>query len=149
MIDTITSKAVLILGRFSPERKLILDRLREELRARRYVPIMFDFEPAKSRDTIETIRILAGMAKFIIADLTEAKAVVQELQAIVPNLPSVAVRFLIKKSEREPGMFDHIRRFPWVLPDAFEYENVEEVIASIKENVIGPAEAKVKELRQK
>jgi uncharacterized protein YjbI with pentapeptide repeats len=91
VIDTITSKAVLILGRFSPERKLILDRLREELRTLHYVPIMFDFDPATSRDTVETIRILAAMAKFVIADLTEAKAVVQELQAIVPNMPSVAV----------------------------------------------------------
>jgi glutaredoxin-related protein len=39
VIDTITSKAVLILGRFSPERKIILDRQREELRTRHYVPI--------------------------------------------------------------------------------------------------------------
>jgi hypothetical protein len=29
----------------------------------------------------------------------------------------------------------------------YEYENLEDVIASIKENVIAPAEAKVKELR--
>jgi hypothetical protein len=146
VIDTITSKAVLILGRFSPERKIILDRLREELRTRHYVPIMFDFEKATSRDTIETIRILAGMAKFIIADLTEAKAVVQELQAIVPNLPSVAVRFIIMKSERDPSMLDHIRRFPWVIDGAFEYENAQEVIASITENIIDPVEHKLKEL---
>jgi hypothetical protein len=65
VIDTITSKAVLILGRFSPERKIILDGLRDELRARHYVPILFDFEQAKSRDTVETIRILVGMAKFV------------------------------------------------------------------------------------
>jgi uncharacterized protein YjbI with pentapeptide repeats len=146
VIDTITSKAVLILGRFSPERKIILDRLREELRTRHYVPILFDFEKPKSRDTIETIRTLAGMSKFIIADLTDAKAVVQELQAIVPNLPSVAVRFIIKKSEREPGMFDHIRRFPWVLDGAFEYDNPEEVIESINDNILEPVEAKLREL---
>ena len=146
VIDTITSKAVLILGRFTPERKIILDRLREELRRRHYVPIMFDFEKPKSRDTIETIRTLAGMSKFIIADLTDAKAVVQEMQAIVPNLPSVAVRFIIKKSEREPGMFDHIRRFPWVLGGAFEYDNPEEVIESINDSILKPIEAKLKEL---
>jgi hypothetical protein len=136
----------LILGRFSPERKIILDRLREELRTRRYVPILFDFEKPRSRDTIETIRTLAGMSKFIIADLTDAKAVVQELQAIVPNLPSVAVRFIIKKSEREPGMFDHIRRFPWVLDGAFEYETTEEVVGAINDSILGPVEAKVREL---
>lgn len=32
VIDTITSKAVLILGRFTPERKAVLDALREERR---------------------------------------------------------------------------------------------------------------------
>ena len=146
VIDTITSKAVLILGRFSPERKIILDRLREELRTRHYVPILFDFEKPKSRDTIETIRTLAGMSKFIIADLTDAKAVVQELQAIVPNLPSVPVRFIIKKSEREPGMFDHIRRFPWVLDGAFEYENSKEIIESINDSILEPVEAKLRAL---
>ena len=146
VIDTITSKAVLILGRFSPERKIILDRLREELRARHYVPILFDFEQAKSRDTVETIRILAGMAKFVIADLTDAKSVLQELQAIVPNLPSVVIRFIMMKSEREPGMLDHIRRFPWVIDGAFEYETVEEVIGSINDSILNPVEAKLKEL---
>jgi uncharacterized protein YjbI with pentapeptide repeats len=97
VIDTITSKAVLILGRFSPERKMILDRLREGLRTRHYAPIMFDFEKPKSRNTVETIRTLAGMSKFIIADLTDAKYVVQELQAIVPDFPSVPVRFINEK----------------------------------------------------
>ena len=43
---------------------------------------------------------------------------------------------------------DHIRRYPWVIKGAHEYEDEEEVIASIKENIIGPAEAKVKELRK-
>jgi hypothetical protein len=84
------------------------------------------------------------MSKFIIADLTDAKAVVQELQAIVPNFPSIPVRFMIKKCEREPGMFDHIRRFPWVLDGAFEYENPEEVIESINDKILEPIEAKFK-----
>ena len=46
VIDTITSKAVLILGRFTRERKAVLDALREELRKRNYLPILFDFEQA-------------------------------------------------------------------------------------------------------
>ena len=146
VIDTITSKAVLILGRFTPERKIILDRLREELRSRGYLPIMFDFEKPKFRNTIETIRTLAGMSKFIIADLTDAKSVVQELQAIVPDFPSVPVRFVIIKSQKEPGMFDGIRPYTWVLEGAFEYENPEEVIDSINDGILEPVEAKLKEL---
>ena len=145
-IDTITPKIVLILGRFSHERKPILNELREALRFRNYVPIMFDFAKPTWRDSIETIRILAGIGKFVIADLTEAKSVLQELQAIVPQLPSVPVRFLIKKSERQPGMLDHISRFPSVIKGALEYESFRETIDSIEYSIIGPVERKLQEL---
>jgi len=40
VIDSITSKVVLILGRFTPERKAILDAIRGALRTRDYVPIL-------------------------------------------------------------------------------------------------------------
>ena len=56
VIDTITSKAVLILGRFTPERKAVLDALREELRKRDYLPILFDFEKPASKDLTGTVR---------------------------------------------------------------------------------------------
>jgi uncharacterized protein YjbI with pentapeptide repeats len=148
VIETITSKAVLILGCFSEDRKTVLDAIREELRNHNYLPILFDFSPSPNRDTVETVKTLAGMARFVIADLTDAKSVLQELQAIVPDFPSVAVRFLIKKPQCEPGMLDHITKFPWVIKGAYAYEREAELIASIKENVIGPAEAKVQELRQ-
>jgi hypothetical protein len=53
-IDTITSKVVLILGRFTPERKIVLDTIREELRKRDYLPVLCDFEKPSSRDLTET-----------------------------------------------------------------------------------------------
>jgi hypothetical protein len=40
------------------------------------------------------------------------------------------------------------RNSPWFVKGRYEYENAEELIASIKDNIIGPAEAKVQELRQ-
>jgi hypothetical protein len=81
VIDTITSKVVLILGRFTPERKAVLDTLRETLRQRNYSPVVFDFEKPASRNLTETIRVLAGMARFVIADITDAKSIPQELMA--------------------------------------------------------------------
>jgi hypothetical protein len=51
VIDTITSKAVLVLGRFSEERKRVLDAVRDELRKRNYLPIVFDFQPSAMRFT--------------------------------------------------------------------------------------------------
>jgi uncharacterized protein YjbI with pentapeptide repeats len=50
VIDTITSKVVLILGRFSSERKMVLDGLRDELRKRNYAPVVFDFEKPRGGD---------------------------------------------------------------------------------------------------
>jgi hypothetical protein len=115
VIDTITSKAVLILGRFTDERKAVLDALREELRKRDYLPILFDFEKPRDRDTDETIKLLAGMARFVIADIS-AKSVLQELRAIVPDVPSLPVQPIILATQDDPGMFDHYRHMQWFLP---------------------------------
>jgi hypothetical protein len=51
VIDTINSKAVLILGCFTDERKAVLDALRKELRKRHHLPILFDFEKPRSLNT--------------------------------------------------------------------------------------------------
>jgi hypothetical protein len=59
VIDTITSKVVLILGRFTPERKPILEAIRMELRVHNYVPVLFDFEKPESRTFIETVSTIA------------------------------------------------------------------------------------------
>jgi uncharacterized protein YjbI with pentapeptide repeats len=145
VIDTITSKVVVILGRFTKERKVVLDALRNSLRQHDYLPVLFDFEGPTSRDRTETVSTLAHMARFIIADITEAKSIPQELQAIVPDLPSVPVQPLLLTSEREYGMFEHFRRYPWVL-DTYYYDNLNEVLASIEDKVISPAETKAREL---
>ncbi len=101
VIDTIGKKAVLIFGRFTDERKAVLEAIREELRRRDYIPILFDFEKPASRDLTETVSTLAHMARFVIADITDAKSIPQELSIIVPNLPSVAVQPLILKDQDE------------------------------------------------
>src|SRR6185369_14604398 len=86
VISTIAKKAVLILGRFNlPERKAILDGLRDKLREHGLVPIVFDFEKATERDFSETIKVLAGMSLFVIADVTNPKSTPLELQATVPD----------------------------------------------------------------
>ena len=147
VIDTITSKAVLILGRFTPERKAVLDAIREELRKRNYLPILFDFEKPARKDLTETVSTLAHMARFVIADLTEAKSIPQELMVIVPNLPSVPVQPILLSSEREYGMFEHFKKYPWVL-GIYKYDNLEDLLKNIAEKVIKTAEQKVKEQRE-
>jgi uncharacterized protein YjbI with pentapeptide repeats len=142
VIETITSKVVLILGRFTPERKAVLDAIREELRKKGYCPVMFDFEKPGTRDFTETVSTLAHLARFIIADITDAKSIPQELQAIVPTL-SVPVQPLIESAQAEYGMFQDFRKYPWFL-EAYRYKDLKELLISLSEKVIAPAEAKAK-----
>lgn len=144
VIDTITSKVVLILGRFTPERIAVLNAIRDELRKLDYLPVLFDFDKPSNRDITETVSTLAHMARFVIADITDARSIPQELMAIVPALPSVPVQPLLLASQREYGMFEHFKRYPWVL-EPYLYEDQDRLLAAIMEKVIGPAEAKAKE----
>ncbi|BCL82173.1 pentapeptide repeat-containing protein [Ktedonobacteria bacterium brp13] len=145
VINTITSKVVLILGRFTDERKLVLDALRDELHKHNYSPVVFDFDPSAKRDLTETISTLAHMSRFIIADLTDAKSLPQELQAIVPNLPSVPVQPILHIDGREYAMFEHFKRYSWVL-ETYRYQDIPTMLASLNENIIEPAEKKAIEL---
>ena len=139
VIDTITSKVVLILGRFTDERKAALDALREELRKRNYLPILFDFSVPATRGITETVSLLARMARFVVADITDAKSIPQELSMIVPDLPSVPVQPLLLEGSDEYGMFEHFKRYHWVL-ETYRYSSPEHLIAGLAKHVIGPAE---------
>ena len=50
VIDTLTTKLVLTLGRFTPERKVVLEEAKRWLHAHDHVPVIFDFDRPASRD---------------------------------------------------------------------------------------------------
>jgi hypothetical protein len=147
VIDTITSKVVLILGRFTPERKAVLDAIRDELRKRKYLPVLFDFQKPKSRSLTATVSTLAKMARFIIADLTDPSCIPYELATIVP-LTKVPVQTIILDSKHEFAMFKDLLDYRWMLPP-YRYRSEKTLLASLSERVIAPAEARLLELKQK
>ena len=157
VIDTITSKVVLILGRFTSERKVVLETIRDELRTRNYTPVLFDFEKPASKDLTETVSTLAHLAQFIIVDLTDPSSAPHEVatiipQCVVPVQPLLSLQPLIVDGKtverREYAMFEDLRwRYRWVLP-TFRYQDTAELLALLKEQVIEPAEQKAKELTQ-
>ncbi|GHO93026.1 hypothetical protein KSF_030740 [Reticulibacter mediterranei] len=153
VIDTITSKVVLILGRFSLERKVILDALRHELRNHNYSPVIFDFAPPKSLDLTETVSTLAHLARFIIVDLTDPNSAPHEIATIAPQCirpikPIISSKLITKDGKeveqwREYEMFrDLRRRYHWIL-DTFRYQDIPHLINSLQEDIIQPAEEKI------
>jgi len=149
VIDTITSKVVLILGRFTDERKAVLDALREEVRKCNYLPILFDFELPARQNITETVTLLARMARFIIADLTDPSSIPQELQAIIPSV-RVPVQPLLLEGSSLYSMFKDFdpQDFHWVLP-VYRYKEPEQLIRTLGEAVIAPAEEKAKALEKR
>jgi hypothetical protein len=84
--------------------------------------MLFDFAKSGNRDLTETIATLAHLSRFIIADLTAAKSVPQELERIVPSLPSVPVQPVIAGTEVPYAMFADFGGYFSVLPP-YRYTN--------------------------
>jgi len=139
VINTLTSKAVLILGRFSiPERKAILDALRNKLREYDLLPIVFDFDRPIDKDFTETIKTLAGISYFVIADVTNPKSSPLELQATVPDYQIPFVPIIQEGEEPFSMMADLHQKYNWVLPTK-SYDSIETLIAALKLGIIDPA----------
>ena len=86
------------------------------------------------------------MARFVIADISDAKSVLMELRAIVPSSPRFPVQPIIVAGQKEPGMFDHFEAYPWFLK-VHPYENPAQLLADLNDRVIDPLEVEVAKLR--
>jgi uncharacterized protein YjbI with pentapeptide repeats len=152
VIDAITTKIVLILGRFTKERKAVLDNIRKELRTTfNYIPILFDHDRPQSKIHVETVITIANMAHFVIADFTDAKRVLEEVPKIV-EVSGVPIQPLMQvlpdgKQTEDTTVAGLRVSHTTILPTCF-YTSKEELLASLKECVIDPAERKAEEMQQ-
>jgi uncharacterized protein YjbI with pentapeptide repeats len=146
VIDTVGRKGVLLLGRFTEGRIAILERLREELRKRGYLPIVFNFDKPETKTFTETVRVLAGLCRFVIADVTDPQSVPAELQAAVP---AAMVPFLpiIKEGEKPFALLEALRaEHSDRVFEPIYYSSLDALIGALDKEIIGPAEARFDEL---
>jgi hypothetical protein len=146
VIDTIGKKGVLLLGRFTEGRIEILERLREELRNRGYLPIIFNFDKPETKNFTETVTLLAGLSHFVIADITNPKSAPLELQATVPE---VMVPFLpiIQEGEKPFAMLEDLWIYhrDWVFEPLY-YSSLDALVGALDKEIINPAKASFAEL---
>jgi uncharacterized protein YjbI with pentapeptide repeats len=163
VIDTITTKVVLILGCSVLERKAVFGAIREELRKHNYLPVLFDFDKSDKSSgqvIIETIIFLARMSRFIImvpqppsliaasnsADVANPGSIFQELAFIIPNSSSVPVQSMPIESTSQYDMLEVFKKFGWVL-EIYRYNSIDNLLTYLREKVIVSAEANAKELQ--
>lgn len=150
VINTLTSKTVLILGRFTGEgRKEVLDALRDKLRKYNLLPIVFDFERPTDRDYTETVQTLAGLSLFAIVDVTNPKSTPLEMEATVKQFKIPYVPIIDLGADKHPFtmMTDLQKNFHWVLP-TFGYNSKEELLENIEQAIISRALEKYNDLRK-
>ena len=155
VIDTITSKVVLILGRFTPERKVILDALRVALGEQKdaegnqkYIPVMFDFDKPQSQDYLEPVVTLAQLARFVVADVTDPRIVLEEVPAIV-NADSVPIQPLLLWGQLEPMTLANLRVNHRSILKTHRYRDCAGLVAGLADHVIGPAETRLARLQKR
>ena len=149
VIDTIGRKGVLLLGRFTEGRMAVLDRLRDELRKRGYLPIVFNFDKPETKDFTETVRLLAGLSKFVIADITNPRSAPLELQATVPEI--MVPFFPIIEEGQEPfSMLTDlwVKHRDWVF-EPLHYSSLDALVGALDKEIIEPAKVRFAELLAK
>jgi hypothetical protein len=71
--------------------------------------------PHRSQYRTEPPGSLSERVYNVITDMSDAKSVLQELQAIVPGGPKLPLQPIIVAAQEEPGMFDSFEAYPWFL----------------------------------
>lgn len=146
VIDTVTSKVVLILGRFNEDRFPLLRRMRTRLREHGFLPVLFDFACPRSRSLTETVDLLGRMARFVVVEVSEPHCVPHELRGLAGSAPSVPLVLLKQSKCSTYSMLDDlVRQQPNVL-EVFEYENDDDLMANFSSGVVDRAEAAVRKL---
>jgi hypothetical protein len=146
VIDTIGKKGVLLLGRFTEGRMVVLERLREKLRDLGFVPMVFNFDKPETKDFTETVRLLCNLSHFVIVDITNPRSAPLELQAAVPDY-MVPFAPILQQGEEPFAMFvDLQNKYDWVLRPVVRYPSVDRLIEVLEDKVVRRAEAKFNKL---
>jgi hypothetical protein len=103
------------------------------------VPIVLNFDKPQTKDFTETVRLLAGLSHFVIADVTNPKSTPLELQATVPEI-MVPFQPIIEEGEQPFSMLQDlwIKHRDWVLEPIY-YPSLDKLVAALDAEIIRPA----------
>jgi hypothetical protein len=151
ILNAVTENGVLILGRFGGGGIEMLRAMADRFRELSYIPIIFEFDffdldRPRDRTYTETIKILIGMSRFVIVDLS-GPTIPQELYSTVPHfkLPFVTI---LEAGRRGYSMFADLLENQNVL-EPVEFENQEQLLEMLPEKIIAPAEELVADRQEK
>jgi hypothetical protein len=149
IMSDLTRRRVLILGRFTEGRLKVLEAMKAKLGQHRnnYIGELFTYDRPELRDLIESISGFAALSRFVIADLTDAKSVQDELRAIVPTFPSLPVIPVIEGGATEYSTFSTLTRRGNVVEPTLRYRDEDDLLRKLDKQVIAKAEARLRQVK--
>jgi hypothetical protein len=108
--------------------------------------MVFNFDKPETKDFTETVRLLAGLSHFVIADITNPRSAPLELQATIPEcmIPFVPI---IEEGQEPFAMLTDlwIKHRDWVFEPIY-YSSLDRLITALDAEIIRPAELRFAEL---
>jgi hypothetical protein len=144
-LDAISTKFVLILGRFTKDRKAILATIRDQVRKSDLLPITVECTRQTRAALPGAVELFSRMSQFILVDFTEPDGVPDELTTLVAGHLKTPIQPIHAPEPLGYRMFAEKQAHPSVM-DPFVYENRDHLLEAI-ESVFLAVEEKAKELR--
>jgi hypothetical protein len=149
IIDTVTRRGVLLLGRFEGGGLTLLQAIAAWLRRPvngGYLPLLFDFPRPESKTYTDTVRTLAGLARFVIVDLS-GPSVPQEITATV-DLYEIPFVPILEQKRKDWSMFRDFLVKERVL-EPVRFTDQDHLLKLLAKKVIAPAEKLIEERQQR
>jgi uncharacterized protein YjbI with pentapeptide repeats len=146
LFNAVLERGVLLLGHADAEGLEVLQAIADQLREAKYLPIVCDCDQSSDHNRGDTIKTLAGLSRFIIADLGEP-LVLQELSATVPHVKVPCVPILEAGREPSSSVTD-LLAYPWVVWPPVIFANTDELVRLVPLQIIAPAEEKYQARQQ-
>jgi hypothetical protein len=124
IIQAANRQCVLLLGNFTRDMR-VLRALERKLKSWGHIPITFDFGRPEARDLSETVLLLAGLSRFVVAEITHPRSVPLELQLISSNY-AVPIVPLLRGKKKAFAMIEGLKKFRGMQP-TIRYHSVDDL----------------------
>lgn len=133
-LKQLNSKSVLLLGKFREGGLDLLQSVAEWLRSKGYIPVIFDFNPTENKNIIENVVTMAGLSKFVLANL-EGESVPAELAKITANFRNPLIAWIhddlhdsIYAMFKDVIALDHVQYFTYTNQQNLDTQLEKEVL---------------------
>ncbi len=145
IFEAVTSRFVLIIGHFTPERNPVSEALRAELRKHQYIPLLLDIQKPDAAPFMDMLSILAHISRFMLVDVTAPRLILESVENLIQHTTAPLQPLFLSATpeEQEPPMLASLRaQYPTVLK-TYRYAAHEQLSNEFDSHILSPVRRKL------